>query len=132
MFKEDLLCFSIGIFIIFMISVILFILPNLLNKINLTTKAETLSSYECGFQSFDHIYKEKFYIHFFLVSVIFLIFDLEILYLIPLIDTTFISLLDYFISIGFFSILTLGYIFDYKFGAIRFIINTTTTSQLAK
>ncbi len=44
--------------------------------------SEKISSYECGFISFDDV-RNKFNVHFYIVAILFLIFDIEVVYLFP-------------------------------------------------
>jgi NADH-quinone oxidoreductase subunit A len=63
-----------------LISVIVFILSYILVNQNYDT--EKLSAYECGFQPFEDA-RNKFDIKFYLVAILFIIFDLEVSYLFP-------------------------------------------------
>src|ERR1700677_2278316 len=119
----DAFSYFIGLIIIFIISFILAMLPVFINfciRRNDTSinNIDKLDSYECGFKTFSDVNYEKFYIHFFLLSLIFLIFDLEILYLIPLANIGFLSFLDFCICFIFFTILTAGLIVEYYFNTI--------------
>lgn len=80
---------------------------------------EKVSVYECGFNSF-HSIGEPFSIRFFLVAILFLIFDLEILYLLPWSMNT--NLLEYFsqcVIFLFFVILILGLIYEWMKGGLE-------------
>jgi NADH-quinone oxidoreductase subunit A len=72
----------IFIFIIlsFLISFIVFLLSYIL--VSQTYDSEKLSAYECGFQPFEDA-RSKFDIKFYLVAILFIIFDLEVSYLFP-------------------------------------------------
>lgn len=75
---------NIGYFFIcsFFLSVIMFSLAFLLSISNLKD-AEKLSEYECGFEPFDNATRHPFDVHFYVVGILFLIFDVEIAILFP-------------------------------------------------
>lgn len=80
---------------------------------------EKLSSYECGFNPFSVAWI-PFDVHFYLVALLFLIFDLEIMFFVPWILNLFISgIFGYFIFVIFFSLLILGFIYEWKLGALN-------------
>jgi NADH-quinone oxidoreductase subunit A len=80
--------------------------------------SEKISAYECGFQPFEEA-RSKFNIKFYLVAILFIIFDLEIMFLFPWSVSLFILGLDGFWSMCFFLfILTLGFIYEWKKGAL--------------
>ena len=74
----------IGLSIFFLISTVLafvlFILSYLLSPKNIY--AEKLSAYECGFEPFDEA-RKTFDVHFYIVAILFIIFDLEVAFLFP-------------------------------------------------
>lgn len=76
--------------------------------------SEKLSPYECGFEPLDDA-RGKFDIRFYLVSLIFILFDLEISYLFPFIY--FINS-GYLIASAFLFVLTLGFLFEYQLGVL--------------
>ena len=79
---------------------------------------EKNSIYECGFQPFSDS-RVPFDIHFYLVGLLFLLFDLEILFLIPWIFVIDImQLTNYIVLIIFLIILTIGFIYEWKKGAL--------------
>ena len=89
-----------------------------------------VSSYECGYNMIPGQTRATFHIHFFLVSLLFLIFDLEILLLLPLAVSLYqISVFVFVIGLIFFSVLTFGFIFEIGSGAIKF---TTLSSMQVK
>lgn len=71
-------------------------------------------SYECGFNPIGKA-KQRFYINYYLIAILYLIFDLEIVILIPYLLLSNISLYNYCIMI--YIILLLIYIFIYEFKA---------------
>jgi NADH-quinone oxidoreductase subunit A len=80
---------------------------------------EKLSTYECGFEAFDNS-RIEFDIRFYLVAILFIIFDLEIAFLFPwAISLGNIGLLGFFSMMIFLSILTIGFIYEWKKGALE-------------
>lgn len=79
---------------------------------------DKLSSFECGFHPFEDT-REKFNIRFYLVSILFIIFDLEITFLFPwAINLQYLNLLGYWSMFLFLVILTIGFIYEWKKGAL--------------
>ncbi len=68
--------------IIFVISLILFGLAYFLS-LSTIKDSEKLSQYECGFEPFDEATRHPFDVHFYVVGILFLIFDVEIALLFP-------------------------------------------------
>jgi NADH-quinone oxidoreductase subunit A len=80
---------------------------------------EKLSPYECGFEPFDDA-RTKFDIPFYLVALLFIIFDLEIAFLFPwAISLRNIGLFGYISMMIFLIILTIGFIYEWKKGALE-------------
>lgn len=80
---------------------------------------EKVSVYECGFDPF-HNPGEPFSIRFFLIAILFLVFDLEITYLFPWsITTGFINLTGQLIIYIFIIILTIGLIYEWLKGGLE-------------
>ena len=80
--------------------------------------SEKLSAYECGFEAFDDA-RSKFDVKFYLVSILFIIFDLEIAFLFPwAISLGNIGLLGFSSMMIFLFILTIGFIYEWKKGAL--------------
>ena len=77
--------------------------------------AEKLSPYECGFEPFGDA-RQKFDIRYYLVSLLFILFDLEVLYLFPLIavDIDILSETGYLLGTIFILILTVGFLYEYS------------------
>jgi NADH-quinone oxidoreductase subunit A len=68
--------------IICLISILLFSLAYFLS-LNTVKDSEKLSQYECGFEPFDEATRQPFDVHFYIVGILFLIFDVEIALLFP-------------------------------------------------
>jgi len=79
---------------------------------------EKLSTYECGFEPFEDS-RIEFDVRFYLVAILFIIFDLEIAFLFPwAISLGKIGILGFFSMIIFLIILTVGFIYEWKKGAL--------------
>ena len=81
--------------------------------------AEKLSSYECGFEPFDDA-RRKFDVKFYLVAILFIIFDLEVAFLFPwAITLGDIGMFGFFSMIVFLGVLTVGFIYEWRKGALE-------------
>nr|YP_007890632.1 NADH dehydrogenase subunit 3 [Jakoba bahamiensis]AGH24126.1 NADH dehydrogenase subunit 3 [Jakoba bahamiensis] len=79
---------------------------------------EKISPYECGFDPFDDA-RSTFDVRFYLVSILFIIFDLEIAFLFPwAISLSHITLFGFWTMVIFLLILTVGFIYEWKKGAL--------------
>ncbi len=79
---------------------------------------EKLSSYECGFEPFGDA-RAKFDVKFYLVAILFIIFDIEIMFLFPwAITLGKIGLYGFCSMMIFLFILTVGFIYEWKKGAL--------------
>lgn len=82
------------------------------------TNSEKTAQYECGFDPFDDA-RSKFDVRFYLVALLFLVMDLEILFCFPFsIALADIGALGYFIGLSFLMILTLGFYYEWSKGAL--------------
>lgn len=78
-----------------------------------------VSAYECGFLAIEGQTRSTFQIHFMIVALLFLIFDLEILLLFPLAVSLYqISIFGFTVGIIFFIVLTVGFVLEIGAGAI--------------
>lgn len=76
------------------------------------------SSYECGFQPFTYTI-ERFDVRYYIVGLLFLIFDLEMLFLIPwIMALNFLSILGFMTGLFFFGMLILGFYYEYSKGSL--------------
>ena len=81
--------------------------------------AEKLSPYECGFEPFSDA-RSKFDVRFYLVSILFIIFDLEVAFLFPWAVTLGrIGLFGFWSMIVFLGVLTVGFVYEWKKGALE-------------
>jgi len=79
---------------------------------------ERLYAFECGFSAFGDA-RDSFDIKFYLVAVLFLIFDLEISYLFPMaVSLEALNIVDYCTALFFLAILTIGFVYEWRRGAI--------------
>jgi|ERR1700684_624802 NADH-ubiquinone oxidoreductase chain 3 len=79
-----------------------------------------VSAYECGFSPVYGQTRSTFHIHFYLVGMLFLIFDLEIILLFPIAVTLYqVSTFGFSIALIFFIVLTIGFVLEIGSGAIE-------------
>ncbi len=80
---------------------------------------EKNSAYECGFNAFDDA-RMKFDVRFYLVAILFIIFDLEVAFLFPwAISLGKIGLLGFWSMVVFLGVLTIGFIYEWRRGALE-------------
>jgi NADH-quinone oxidoreductase subunit A len=80
---------------------------------------EKVSAYECGFNAFDDA-RMKFDVRFYLVSILFIIFDLEVAFLFPwAVAFGEISMTGFWSMIVFLLVLTVGFAYEWKKGALE-------------
>ena len=81
-----------------------------------------VSAYECGFSPIYGQTRSVFHINFFLVALLFLIFDLEILLLFPIAVTLYqVSIFGFSMVLIFFIVLTIGFILEIGSGSIKLV-----------
>jgi NADH-quinone oxidoreductase subunit A len=80
---------------------------------------EKLSAYECGFNAFDDA-RMKFDVRFYLVAILFIIFDLEVSFLFPwAVVFREIGLFGFWSMMMFLGVLTIGFIYEWRKGALE-------------
>ena len=80
---------------------------------------EKLSAYECGFEAFDDA-RRRFDVRFYLVAILFIIFDLEVAFLFPWAVTLGdIGVFGFLSMMGFLGVLTVGFIYEWNKGALE-------------
>lgn len=80
---------------------------------------EKLSAYECGFNAFDDA-RMKFDVRFYLVSILFIIFDLEVAFLFPwAVAFKEVGLFGFWSMMAFLGVLTVGFIYEWRKGALE-------------
>ena len=108
-----IICFFI---ISSVLSLLIIILPNII-AINKPQKAK-LSPYECGFEPAGDA-RGKFDVKFYLIAILFIIFDIEIAFLFPwAASLKTMNIVGFFSMISFLAILTIGFIYEWKKGAL--------------
>jgi len=80
---------------------------------------EKLSAYECGFNAFDDA-RMKFDVRFYLVAILFIIFDLEVSFLFPwAVAFAKLGAFGFWSMMLFLAVLTIGFIYEWKKGALE-------------
>jgi NADH-quinone oxidoreductase subunit A len=80
---------------------------------------EKLSAYECGFNAFDDA-RMKFDVRFYLVAILFIIFDLEVSFMFPwAVAFSKLGLFGFWSMMLFLAVLTIGFIYEWKKGALE-------------
>lgn len=121
---------SLMILISLGISIAVILGTYLLNKFTTAYAVEKLTQYECGFEPIEEKpgieTRERFYIKFYIIAIIFLIFDLEAILLYPFTTIIFNNLfygLSFFVPfivfLIFMFVLILGLIYEYKKGVLN-------------
>jgi NADH-quinone oxidoreductase subunit A len=115
-FLHDYLSIIIFVFVALGLSVGFIVLNFLFSPKN--PDPEKLSAYECGFEAFDDS-RMEFDIRFYLVAILFIIFDLEIAFLFPwAISLGNLGVLGYWSMMIFLFVLSVGFIYEWKKGAL--------------
>ncbi len=115
--QEDFLGIFVFILVAVTLSLIILVLPKLFAK-SRPQKAK-LSSYECGFEPFDEP-RNKFDVKFYLIAILFIIFDLEVAFLIPwAVRFKYLSNAAFWSMMFFVFILAIGFIYEWKKGALE-------------
>lgn len=108
------------IFILFIISFVLSLVI-VLGSMLLVTRTgdiEKISAYECGFHPFEDT-RSRFDVRFYLVAILFIIFDLEIMFLFPWgLVLAVIGPLGFWSMLLFLFILVIGFVYEWKKGAL--------------
>ena len=81
--------------------------------------SEKVSAYECGFEAFDDA-RSRFDVRFYLVAILFIIFDLEVAFLFPwAVSLGETGVFGFWSMVVFLAILTIGFIYEWKKGALE-------------
>lgn len=109
-------------FLIYLVITIIIALVLVLASYSISPRAgdiEKLSAYECGFEPFDDA-RKKFDIQFYLIAILFIIFDLEIAFLFPwALCLSQLSMYGFWSMVLFLMILTVGFVYEWKKGALE-------------
>jgi NADH-quinone oxidoreductase subunit A len=80
---------------------------------------EKVSAYECGFNAFDDA-RMKFDVRFYLVSILFIIFDLEVAFLFPwAVAFKEVGAFGFWSMMVFLAVLTVGFVYEWRKGALE-------------
>lgn len=80
---------------------------------------EKNSAYECGFNAFDDA-RMKFDVRFYLVAILFIIFDLEVAFLFPwAVSLGEVGIFGFWSMVAFLTVLTVGFIYEWRSGALE-------------
>jgi len=113
---KDYLSIIIFLFVALGLSIGFIVLNFLLSPKN--PDSEKLSAYECGFEAFTDS-RMEFDVRFYLVAILFIIFDLEIAFLFPwAISLGNLGSLGFWSMMIFLFVLTIGFIYEWKKGAL--------------
>ena len=92
---------------------------------------EKLSAYECGFNAFDDA-RMKFDVRFYLVAILFIIFDLEVSFLFPwAVAFGKLGLFGFWSMMLFLAVLTVGFIYEWKKGALEWRLSEPAIATAA-
>ena len=115
-FLNDYLAIILFLFVSFALSLGFIILNFLLSPKK--PDPEKLSAYECGFEAFSDS-RMEFDVRFYLVAILFIIFDLVIAFLFPwAVTLNYTGLFGFWSMMVFLSVLTVGFIYEWKKGAL--------------
>ncbi len=99
------------------LSVVLVLIPLILRKMR--PDSEKNSQYECGFEAEGNV-RNKFDVQFYLVAILFIIFDLEIAFLFPwAVSLKTIGVYGFWSMMIFLTLLTIGFIYEWMRGALE-------------
>ena len=117
LFKEEYL----GIFLFFIVAVVLALVIAVLSYTLTSQKPESekLSSYECGFEPYEDT-RHKFDVKFCLVAILFILFDIEVVFILPWsITLSKLNLLGFWSMIDFLFELGIGFVYVWKMQALE-------------
>lgn len=98
------------------LSIFILVIPFIINKMR--PDSEKNSQYECGFEGEGRV-RSDFDVQFYLVAILFIIFDLEVAFLFPwAISLKEIGEFGFWSMMVFLSVLTIGFIYEWKRGAL--------------
>jgi NADH-quinone oxidoreductase subunit A len=118
---------TLTFFILFIPALVLVLL--LVNTLLAVNKpySEKVSPYECGFTPLGDA-RQKFSVQFYLVAILFIVFDLEVLFLFPFAVSLYeVSLMGFWVVILFLIVLTIGFVYEWSKGALKFTKDPSTS-----
>ena len=105
------LALAIGLALVIMVATLLVARQN--------PDSEKLSAYECGFEAFDDA-RQRFDVRFYLVAILFIIFDLEMAFLFPwAVSLGDIGMTGFWSMMVFLGVLTVGFVYEWRKGALE-------------
>ena len=117
LFKQEYFSILLFLIIAILLSLLIFGLSYLFSVQNPDT--EKLSAYECGFDPYEDA-RHTFDVRFYLVAILFIIFDIEAMFLFPWsISLNHITSLGFWSMIDFIIELGIGFIYAWKIGALE-------------
>ena len=117
--KNSFFVIFIFMFFGFLLSCVMVVIPYFFFCLSLKP-VEKISEYECGFEPFDSAIRQPFTIHFYIVGILFLIFDVELVFLYPwAVVVKKMGLIALIEIIIFLFILFLGFLYAHKKGALK-------------
>jgi NADH-quinone oxidoreductase subunit A len=116
-FLQEYLTIFIALILAIILALVVFFLSYIL--VLRQSDTEKLSAYECGFDPFSDA-RTRFDVRFYLVAILFIIFDLEIVYLFPwVVALHSIGGLGFWSMILFLFVLTIGFVYEWSKGALN-------------
>ena len=116
LFKEEFLPIFLFLVVAIILSLVIFGFSFILSVQNPDT--EKLSAYECGFDPYEDA-RHTFDVRFYLVAILFIIFDIEAMFLFPwVISLNHVTSLGFWSMIDFIAELGVGFIYAWKIGAL--------------
>lgn len=102
------------------ISFILLFASYIVNSYLPVINNEKFSSYECGFDPFNDA-RDTFYVKFYLISILFIIFDIETIYFFPWVMSFYnFSIFSFYVMTIFFSFLVIGFWYEWRKSVLDF------------
>jgi NADH-quinone oxidoreductase subunit A len=121
MVMQDLLSeyFPILVFLVIAIGLAVAMIGASLIVARQKPNSEKLSPYECGFEPFEDA-RVRFDVRYYLVAILFIIFDLEVAFLFPwAVSLADIGLFGFWSMIAFLGVLTVGFVYEWRKGALE-------------
>ena len=118
---------TLTFFVLFIpVLVLVLLVVNTLLAVN-KPYSEKVSPYECGFTPLGDA-RQKFSVQFYLVAILFIVFDLEVLFLFPFAVSLYeVSLMGFWVVILFLIVLTIGFVYEWSKGALKFTKDPSTS-----
>ena len=117
-------------FFIFFVCILVLVLLVIHKLVSISNPySEKVSTYECGFSPLGNA-RQQFSVQFYLVGILFIIFDIEVILLYPFaVSLSHNSFYGFWVVIIFIGLLTLGFIYEFAKGALKFTNLTRNASS---